>query len=185
MNSVTALLAALSLTLPAATDAVRAPAPEDGAVRAAPPGDGGAGKLPRLGFRPAVPAGFGMIERAHRPPPERQVRIEQRVIIRIAPGGPPQERQRFEEQPLDGCVPIDTIAAVQPTSGNRLLLFLRDSRILSAALERSCNAQDFYSGFYLERQADGALCSRRDRLQSRAGASCRVTELHRLVRVVE
>ena len=174
MNSFAALAVTLSLLLPGASVAILAPAP-----------DGVAGKLPRIGFQPATPAGFGRIERVQHSPPARQVRIEQRVIIRIAPGGPPQRRQRFEELPLDGCVPVDTIAAVQPSQGNRLLLFLHDRRIVSAALERTCNAQDFYSGFYLERQADNALCSRRDRLRSRAGASCRVAQLHRLVRLAD
>ena len=60
---------------------------------------------------------------------------------------------------------------------------MRDRRVLSASLERACNAAEFYSGFYVERQPDGALCSRRDWLQSRAGASCQVTQLNRLVAV--
>ena len=118
-----------------------------------------------------------------------QVRLEQRVIIRIAPSSPQRmERSlselnrssdRFEEVRLGECIPINMIAAVAPQE-NRLLLFMRDRRILSASLERACNPEDFYSGFYIERQ-DGQLCERRDRLQSRAGASCRVTRLNRLV----
>ena len=60
---------------------------------------------------------------------------------------------------------------------------MRDRRILSVALERACNARNFYSGFYVERNEDGQLCARRDVLQSRAGASCRVTQLNRLVAV--
>lgn len=126
----------------------------------------------------------------------RQVRIEERVIIRIGPSsarineqmlsGLPRERgggTLFREQKLDGCVPVAAIAAVQPAERNRLLLFMRDRKILSAALERACNAQDFYSGFYVERQPDGQLCSGRDRLQSRSGANCRVAQFHRLVAV--
>ena len=57
---------------------------------------------------------------------------------------------------------------------------MRDRRVLSAALERSCSPQDFYSGFYIERQ-DGQLCAKRDHLQSRAGASCQISRLNRLV----
>ena len=126
----------------------------------------------------------------------RLVRIEERVIIRIAPSSPassermlsllprrPSARATFQEEKLDGCVPVAAIAAVQPAEQNRLLLFMRDRRILSAALERTCSAEDFYSGFYIERQEDGQLCSHRDRLQSRAGASCRVAQLNRLVAV--
>ena len=58
---------------------------------------------------------------------------------------------------------------------------MHDRRVLSAALDRACTAADFYAGFYVERSEDGQLCSRRDLLQSRAGASCRVTRLNRLV----
>jgi len=126
----------------------------------------------------------------------QQVRIEERVIIRIAPStaasrersmallpGRSSERTTFREEKLDGCIPLAGIAGAQPTERNRLLLFMRDRRILSAALERACDAEDFYSGFYVERKEDGQLCARRDRLQSRAGASCRVAQLNRLVAV--
>lgn len=134
---------------------------------------------------------LSLLEEARRPPVEFQVRIEQRVIIRIAPSSPQlaersmaelnRRSDRFEEVRLDGCVPINMIAAVSPNE-NRLLLFMRDNRVLSLALERACSPQDFYSGFYIERQ-DGQLCERRDRLQSRAGASCQVTRVSRLVAV--
>jgi hypothetical protein len=123
----------------------------------------------------------------------QQVRIEERVIIRVAPSNPivsermlsavPRRsgRATFQEEKLDECIPVASIAAVQPTEQNRLLLFMRDRRILSAALERACNAEDFYSGFYIERQEDGQLCSNRDQLQSRTGASCRVAQINRLI----
>jgi hypothetical protein len=129
-------------------------------------------------------------------PVARQVRIEERVIIRIAPSNPSVSERMlsaiprrssspttFQEEELDGCIPVAAIAAVQPAQQNRLLLFMRDRRVLTAALERTCNAEDFYSGFYVERQKDGQLCSHRDRLQSRSGASCRVAQLSRLVAV--
>jgi hypothetical protein len=126
----------------------------------------------------------------------RQVRIEERVIIRIAPSNPARSERAlssipgrsagqtaFQEEKLDGCIPVAAIAAVQPAEQNRLLLFMRDRQVLSAALERACNSDDFYSGFYIERQPDGQLCSNRDQLQSRAGASCRVAQINRLVAV--
>lgn len=132
-----------------------------------------------------------LLEDARRTETAFQVRIEQRVIVRIAPSSPQRARRSFaeldaqasgfEEERLGTCVPINMIAAAAPHE-NRLLLFMRDQRILSARLERACNPEDFYSGFYIERQ-DGQLCESRDRLQSRAGASCRVARLSRLVPV--
>ena len=182
MNRLAAFLTPLALLLPVALS--QAAAPADDAARAAPADE----KSP-LGFADAPVTPLRLLEEARRPQVENQVRIEQRVIIRIAPSTPQRVEQslaqlnrrtnRFEEVRLGECIPINMIAAVAPQE-NRLLLFMRDRRILSAALERSCNPEDFYSGFYIERQ-DGQLCERRDRLQSRAGASCRVTRLNRLV----
>lgn len=123
----------------------------------------------------------------------RQVRIEQRVVVRIAPQ-PPAARQnllaelpqralapRFEERGKEKCVPLQGIAGVQTGSGNRLVLFLRDRRMISVNLEKSCRARDFYSGFYVEKNKDGRLCVDRDRLQSRTGVSCEVETMRQLV----
>lgn len=122
-----------------------------------------------------------------------QVRIEQRVIVRIAPAVPSARRAplvslpqravspRFEERGKEKCVALDQIAGVQTGSGNRLVLFLRDRRMISVNLEKSCRARDFYSGFYVERNKDGRLCVDRDRLQSRTGARCEVDTMRQLV----
>lgn len=122
-----------------------------------------------------------------------QVRIEQRVIVRIAPPGPtmrlsalptttlPPEAPRLVERKMGKCVPVRGIAAVQPDSGSRLLLLMRDRRLISANLEKACRARDFYSGFYLERAEDGMLCVERDKLHSRAGANCEISKMRQLV----
>ena len=78
-------------------------------------------------------------------------------------------------------MPISTIAAVRPIENNRLLLYLRDRRVLSAALDKSCHAEEFYTGAYVARSEDGQLCPKRERLQSRTGANCQVAKLSRLV----
>ncbi len=183
-----ALLALLALFAPAGAEAPRELSEE---ARAAPlPAEG---KLGPLGFRAPAPEPWRALADALRPPPARQVRIEQRVIIRISPN-PSRSRERmmaefsgraarqgYLEEPMDGCLAVEGIAGVQPSRPGRLLLFMRDRRVLSASLERSCNAADFYSGFYVERSADGALCPLRDRLQSRSGASCRISQFNRLV----
>ncbi len=125
----------------------------------------------------------------------QQVRIEQRVVVRIAPQ-PPAARQnllaelpqreipsRFEERKKEKCVSLQGIAGVQTGSGNRLVLFLRDRRMISVNLEKSCRARDFYSGFYVEKNKDGRLCADRDKLQSRTGARCDVEVMRQLVEV--
>jgi len=127
----------------------------------------------------------------------RQVRIEQRVVVRIAPASTavrqnmlaelPQRAvsPRFEEAGKEKCVALEGIAGVQTGSGNRLVLFLRDRRMISVNLQKSCRARDFYSGFYVERRKDGRLCVDRDELQSRTGARCEVESMRRLVEVRE
>lgn len=127
----------------------------------------------------------------------RQVRIESRVIIRISPARltgrqnllanmPPRERsQRYEERPIGKCLTTKGIAGVQTDRGNRLLLFLRDRRIISVNLEKACRARDFYSGFYVERAEDGQICIDRDKLQSRNGAKCEIDRMRQLVAVSE
>lgn len=127
------------------------------------------------------------------PPVWRQVRIEQRFSIRITPGTasmPPsvveeiEEEQRVErmaERKIGKCLGINSISQVRAGDGDELLLFLRDQRIISVTLEKRCNARDFYSGFYLVRNADGAICAGRDILQSRSGANCKVRRLNELV----
>ena len=189
MNALVAILSPLALLLPSAAG----PLPlgrSDGAVQEA----AARADLPK-GFD-SLPAGpFEVFQEARRPQELGQVRIEQRVIIRISPSSAAARehmmanfrnestsRTSYQQERLKGCVSISAIAAVQPeTSKNRLLLFMRDRRVLSASLERACNADDFYSGFYVERSEDGQICAKRDKLQSRAGASCRMSRLNKLV----
>lgn len=125
----------------------------------------------------------------------RQVRIEQRVVVRITPR-PPAARQnlladlpqreiapRFEERRKEKCLTLEGIAGVQTGSGNRLVLYLRDQRMISVSLEKACRARDFYSGFYVEKSKDGRLCAERDKLQSRTGARCEIEAMRQLVEV--
>ena len=130
---------------------------------------------------------------AHRPLSQSQVRIERRVIIRIAPRRPIENGEmlaglprdplpsRFKEKGVAKCVPIREIGGAQVQEDNRLMLFMRDRRMMSATLEKGCRARDFYSGFYVERGEDGLICSGRDVLQSRSGTKCELRKLHHLV----
>jgi hypothetical protein len=126
-----------------------------------------------------------------------QVRIEQRVVVRISPQ-PMSNRQelaaqaferelttRYQEKRIGKCIPLEGIVGVQTGSGNRLVLFLRDSRMISLSLDKSCRARDFYSGFYVERHQDGRLCIERDQLHSRIGAKCEIERLRQLVEITD
>jgi hypothetical protein len=190
MQSLYALAAPVALLLPAMAetagvpdDASRSPAsaPQCDAVQAA--------------QEPAEPVLINPLSALRQSGVVRQVRIEQRVVIRIAPQPPaarqdlladlPQRetRPRFEERGKEKCVALAGIAGVQTGSGNRLVLYLRDRRMISVNLEKSCRARDFYSGFYVEKNKDGRLCVDRDKLQSRTGARCQVDTMRELVEV--
>ena len=132
---------------------------------------------------------------AFRSAPARQVRIEQRTVIRITPFGVTREMlsalpqaplaPRFRERKVGKCVAVAGIAGVQIGGDDRLMLFMRDQRMIGASLEKACRARDFYSGFYLERSGDGQLCVNRDMIHSRSGASCSLSRLRQLVAIDE
>ena len=134
---------------------------------------------------------FTPISDSFRIPTENQVRIEQRITIRIAPRGsapapnfvdlPSRLPPRLAERHGERCLPINGIAGVQVSRDNRLLLFMRDRRVIGLGLEKACRATDFYSGFYVERSADGRICVDRDRLQSRSGANCALKRMRQLI----
>ena len=140
----------------------------------------------------SLPLGWFALDSLVEVPTQNQVRIEQRVTIRISPlvNSPRQSMvpdvpsvnlRDYAERDAGKCIPLSSIRGVQSISDNRLLLYLRDRRVLSLRLRKSCRAQDFYSGFYVEPRADGMLCVERDILRSRTGATCELREINRLV----
>lgn len=143
---------------------------------------------------PALAPVWEELAGSFRPQEQAQVRIEQRVIIRINPRRPapmapdmlnalPQAEiaPRLTERKFGKCVPVKAIAGVQVDRDNRLLLFLRDRRIVAAHLEKTCSAQGFYSGFYVEPEDDGMICVGRDKLHSRSGTNCDIDKLREVV----
>lgn len=150
---------------------------------------------PVLGLDPMGQDPFRVLQNARRDDVLGQVRVERRIIIRIAPSDEAtrttlmaelprrQMEANFEEVDHPDCITVASIIGMRPTHDNRLLLFTRDRQILTASLDSKCSARSFYSGFYVERSEDGRLCSRRDQLQSRAGSSCEVSGFTRLVAV--
>ena len=123
-----------------------------------------------------------------------QVRIEQHFIWRVTPLPRPARESMMAVNPLPpsppklverkmgDCIAMTSIAGGRPQSGSRLLLFLRDRRMVAANLEKACSARDFYSGFYVDKpNADGKLCADRDRILARNGARCEISSFRLLV----
>jgi len=115
----------------------------------------------------------------------RQTRVQRRLIVRISPARPreqpkPRTAPQLVERKMGKCVNLKDVVAVQTRSSSKLVLYLRNRTMISAQLEKSCRARDFYSGFYVEPSKDGKLCIKRDELQSRNGAKCEVTRFRKL-----
>lgn len=117
-----------------------------------------------------------------------QLSIEQRVIIRVpmakkgrAPARPaPQARSAWKEKKGPRCIALRSIRSASIIMDNAIDLLLADDHRYRARLERGCNSMGFYSGFYVEPDDDGSLCSGRDDLQARSGASCAIESFRRL-----
>lgn len=132
-----------------------------------------------------------------RPDTMAQVRIEQRIIIRVprqslsrsslmADLPPPRrtlrpEPPKFERRKVGKCLAMRDVSGVRVINDDMLVLFMRDQRMIEAELEKSCSAREFYQGFYMERSGDGRLCVDRDLLQARSGSKCEVNKLRQLV----
>lgn len=129
-------------------------------------------------------------------PTAQQVRIEQRVTIRISPRPAPlplaasvssESRDlgapRVIERKMGKCVPLNSLLGVQSGGGNKLVLFLRGQRLVSATLEKACQGRDYYSGFLVSQHSDGQLCVDRDELLARSGAKCKVQGYRELMLV--
>lgn len=133
-------------------------------------------------------------ESAHDIPVQYQVRIERRLTIRVAPRRPVVRRsltadlpnqpqpKRLVERKFGKCLKMNGIVGVTATRDNRLMLYMRDQKLIAANLEKACTARDFYSGFYVEPSKDGNLCIERDRVQSRTGVKCKLSRLRQMVR---
>lgn len=129
------------------------------------------------------------------PQSAEQVSIQQRVTIRINPRPAPMPLDamfdsdlaragpRFTERKMGKCLSMDSISGVQPIDNTRLLLLLRDRRMVTARLEKGCQGREFYSGFIVARNSDAQICAGRDRLQSRSGMGCQVSGFRQVVQL--
>jgi len=118
-----------------------------------------------------------------------QLSIQQRVIIRVpmarkgrAPARiAPDAREQWQEKKGPRCVALRSIRGGSIVVKNGVDLTLADNHRYRARLEKGCDSIGFYSGFYVEPDEDGSLCSGRDELQARSGLSCAIDSFRRLI----
>lgn len=120
-----------------------------------------------------------------------QLSIQRRVIIRVpmvrkgrAPVRiSPEARDAWQERKGPRCIALRSIRSAGVVVDNGVDLTLVDGHRYRARLEKRCDSTGFYSGFYVEPDADGSLCSGRDQLQARSGLNCGIDSFRRLVPV--
>ncbi|WP_088182788.1 hypothetical protein [Sphingobium sp. Z007] len=118
-----------------------------------------------------------------------QLSIQQRVIIRVpmtrkgrVPARiAPDAREQWQEKKGPRCVALRSIRGGSIVVKNGVDLILADNHRYRARLEKGCDSIGFYSGFYVEPDEDGSLCSGRDELQARSGLSCAIDSFRRLI----
>ncbi len=121
-----------------------------------------------------------------------QVRVEQRVIIRIprhtvttnsmGSRSPAKVAAvRYKEEKIGKCLLMDRLVGSRPGNKEGLDLVTRDGVLVRAYLGDGCLAREFYAGAYMERPLDGKLCIDRDLLHARTGAKCEVEKFRLLV----
>ena len=120
-----------------------------------------------------------------------QVRVEQRVIIRIPRQSPAAGNMssritekttpvRYKEQKAGKCLLMDRLVGSRLGTKQSLDLVTRDGALIRAYLGDGCLAREFYAGAYMERPLDGKLCVDRDLLHARTGAKCEVDKFRLL-----
>jgi hypothetical protein len=123
-----------------------------------------------------------------------QVRVEQRVIIRVprgrssavssmTTGNLTSKPIRYDEKKIGKCVVMDRFIAARPGTGSKqnLELVTRDGTLIRAYLGDGCLSREFYAGAYMERPQDGKLCAERDLMHARTGAKCEIDKFRLLV----
>ncbi len=119
-----------------------------------------------------------------------QVRIEQRVIIRVplkqvtvssvGVGAKRPAPIKYKEEKVGKCLMMDRLVGSRPGPKDSLELVTRDGVLIRAYLNDGCLGREFYAGAYMERPADGKLCVERDLLYARTGAKCEVNKFRLL-----
>jgi hypothetical protein len=115
-----------------------------------------------------------------------QIVIQRTTIVRV-PAAPPTLRpaapSEWQEKDAPKCVKWSNLAAALVSSPTTIDLIVRGGTRYRVKLEKSCQAIDFYQGFYVKQTPDGQICKNRDSIHSRAGGECVIDKFRTLVPV--
>ena len=137
-----------------------------------------------LAFLGLIPALFGMAGQAssaqQQPQIVRRVVVNEELSISIPIRPRPRQRVDWLEQKGPKCIAAERIAGAMWSGPSSIDFVLRDRSRIRAVMDDECPALDFYRGFYLQPD-DQRICAKRETIQSRVGASCRIERFRTLV----
>lgn len=113
-----------------------------------------------------------------------QVQFQRSSIVRVPPAAPPSRSVpvvRWKEKGAPNCIKWSSMAAAMVSSPTTIDLVVRGGTRYRVKLEKSCQAIDFYSGFYVKATRDGRICEDRDSIHSRSGGECLIDKYKTLV----
>lgn len=112
-----------------------------------------------------------------------QVQVQRSSIVRVPPAVVPRLPQatRWKEKGAPNCIRWSNMAAAMVSSPTTIDLIVRGGTRYRVKLEKSCQAIDFYSGFYVKATKDGQVCKDRDSIHSRSGGECLIGKFKTLV----
>ena len=142
-----------------------------------------------LAFLGLIPALFGMVQDSASPPPSsqhnvRRVMINEELVISIPIRPRPSRKLEWSERKGPKCIPVERIAGATLSGPSSIDFVLRDRSRIRAVMDDECPALDFYRGFYLQPD-DERICAKREMIQNRVGASCRIERFRQLVPYVK
>ena len=130
-----------------------------------------------------IPALFGMAAQdSTQPQVVRRVVVQDQVIISIPVRPRTRSSQRFDWKEEKGpkCVRSGRIAGAILSGPSSIDFVMRDRTRVRALMDDECPALDFYKGFYLQPD-DDRICAKRETIQNRVGASCRIERFRTLI----
>ena len=122
-----------------------------------------------------------------------QMTVRQRIIIRVPRvpmPAPDQLRRTYSAVPLairwkekkgPKCVAVSELAGAMIVRPRTVDVALTTGKRIRAILDDGCQPLDFYSGFYIRPGRDGMICSDRDGIKVRSGATCAIDSFKTLV----
>jgi len=95
---------------------------------------------------------------------------------------PPAAAEQWQAQKPSrkACIDVSTIAGAVVVDARTLDVVMRGGKRWRLGLAQACPQLSYYGGFYYQPRVAGKFCAGEDRIISRAGGACRVSQISEL-----